>query len=247
MTTPGTVSGTNNFFLSNGQILLEAFARLGIDDPAIVRNKIREATISLNLELQRFGSPARGANLWKVLYGLTINPVVGQAVYAIDPSYLAITEMNFTTVNGNGAGYNLDRIMTPITREQYMMIPNKLQPGQPTQYWFQRIPVQQVTIWTPPQQGAPNYLFTYNAIQRIDDANLGGGEYPDVPYRALDALCARLAYRLVKKVLPRSEWAVMLPAMKADADEAWADYATEDQEEGPMIITPNLSGYGRLG
>jgi hypothetical protein len=246
MAGPGSPSNTTNFGLSNGMLVLEAFERLGIDDPQIVRNKIRTATISLQLELQRFGSPARGINLWNVLENQVINLVEGQATYPIADNILAITDMWYSTINGNGAGYNLDRILTPITRQQYSQIPNKLQPGTPTQWWFQKLPDQQVTIWQPPSQAAPNYLIFYNALQRIDDANLGSGETPDVAYRALDAVCARLAYRLVKKVIPRQEWATVLPAMKADKEEADADFFTEDQEDGPMIIQPNVAPYGRL-
>lgn len=246
MPTPGQPSGTQNFGLSNGMLLLEAFERCGIDDPEIVRNKIRTAQISLNLELIRFCSPARGASLFNILYGQTITLVPGQAVYTIPASTLAITEMWYTTINGNGAGYNNDRIMVPITRTQYAMLPNKLQPGLPTQFWYERIPVPQVTIWQPPAQGAPNYQITYNALQRADDAGVTGGETPDVPYRALDALAARLAYRIAPKVLPRSEWGAVLPMLKQQADDAWADFATEDQEDGPMIMQPNVAAFARL-
>lgn len=246
MPTPGQPSGTTTFNLSSAQILLEGFERCGIDDPEIVRNKIRTAQISLNLELQRFGSPARGPGLWKILYGQVIPLVAGQAVYTLDPSILTVTEMWYTTINGNGAGYNNDRIMVPITRTQYAELPNKLQPGLPSQYWLEKLVVPQVTIWQPPAQGAPNYQLTYNALQRIDDAGITGGETPDIVYRAIDALCARFALRLAKKILPRSEWGAVLPLLKADADEAWADFTTEDQEDGPMIMQPNVAAFGRL-
>jgi len=75
----------------------------------------------------------------------------------------------------------------------------------------------------------------------IQDANLGGGERPDIVYRAIDALCARLAWRLAIKFAP-----AMTAARKDDATEAWNDFATRDQEMGGMVIQPNVSGYWRI-
>lgn len=246
MATPGTVSGTTNFLLTNGGVVVEAFHRLGIHSPELIRQHLLDARVSLNLELQRMSSPARGLNLWKVNYGQTLTLVVGQATYVLTPDVLAITEMWFRTVNGNGTGLPSDRIMTPLTRQQYSDIPNKLTNGLPNQYWFERLTIPQVTIWQPPSIAAPDYTVVYNTLTKIDDAGLGSGEIPDVVYRGLDVLCARLALRLMPKVLPRSEWATIRPMLKEDAQEAQDDFVADDQETGPMIITPNVAGYGRI-
>jgi hypothetical protein len=225
-------------------LLLEAVERCQVHDTAIVRDKMQSLRMSMNLEMIRWSNLQ--INLWKIVYGTQLNLVTGQSVYTLDPTLITLTEMWYTTVNGNGTGQNSDRIMVPITRTQYAMIPNKLTPGIPTQFWFERLPVPQVTIWEPPSQGAPAYVLSYNWMQRIQDVNFASGETPDLVNRAYDAFCACLAYRIAPKIIPRSEWATALPPLKAMRDEAWEEWATNDNETGPMTIAPNLGGYARM-
>ena len=199
---------------------------------------------SLNLELVDWSN--RGVNLWEIVQAqLTL--VAGQATYSLPSNLVVITEMYYTTVNGNGAGFNSDRIMIPITRTQYAMIPNKLQPGTPTQYWLERLETPVVTIWQPPFQGSPSYIINYNYLERIDDANVASGEIPDVPYRALEALTAGLAKRLAKKFAPAPLRQQIIAETATDFTEAWNNFVSNDQEDGPMIMQPNLGGYGKMG
>lgn len=240
VTTPGTSSGAYTFTMTNAGIVEEAFDRIQIRPAALTRHHLISARTSLNLELQRWSN--LGINLFKIISG-TIELVTGQATYTLQTDLVTLTEVYFTTVNGNGSGYNSDRILSPVTRTQYAMIPNKLQPGTPTQFWFERLATPQITLWQPPFQGAPSYVVNWYGLQRIQDAGLGSAETPDIVYRALDALCAALAARLAVKFSPPQ----VQQMRKAEAMEAWNDFATNDQELGPMIIQPNLSGYSRMG
>jgi hypothetical protein len=72
----------------------------------------------------------------------------------------------------------------------------------------------------------------------MQDANLSGGETPDIPYRWLDALCAGLSHRLARIYAPTLE-----QLRKADADEAWKVAATQDTENVPLVLAPNLRSY----
>lgn len=186
-----------------------------------------------------------GPNLWRITSG-TINLVQGQLDYTMPANLVTMTEMYYTTVNGNGAGYNSDRIMVPINRTQYAMIPNKAQPGIPTQFWFQYVNPPQVTIWQPAFSPAPNYVLNWYGLARIEDANLGSGETPDVLFRGLEALCAEMALRLAETWLDMSLWDRLYPALQKRASMAWDNFASIDQEQGPMIIQPNLAGYGQI-
>lgn len=244
MATPGTSSGTQTFSPSNAQIVFEAFDRIGIRPPEVTRHHMQSAQTSFNLELQAWSNRG-GVNLWEMVQAqLTL--VEAQATYTLPQNLVTITEMFYTTVNGNGAGYNSDRIMVPITRTQYAMIPNKLQPGTPTQYWLERLESPVVTIWQPPFAGTPAYVINYNYLQRIDDAFLASGQIPDIVYRATDALCAALAYRLAVKFAAPERAAALVPFLKGEAQEAWNDFVTNDQEDGPMIMQPNVGGYANM-
>jgi hypothetical protein len=243
MAAPGSSSGTQTFFLANSEIVFEAFDRAHIRVPEITRHHLLSARRSMNLELQKWSN--RGIMLWEETAAQLIL-FAGQATYTLPSNLVTITEMYFTTINGNGVGYNSDRIMVPITRQQYMMIPNKLQPGQPTQYWLQRLEQPVVNIWQPSFQGAPNYVINYNYLRQISDVGIGSGETPDIVYRALDALCAAMAFRMAAKFTPAQEAVALVPFLKAEAMEAWDAFVTNDQEEGPIMIQPNFGGYARM-
>lgn len=239
MPLPGDTSGTYDFEMSNAQILSEAFDRIQIRGPALTRAHLISARQSLQLELQRWSN--LGTNLWKIDSG-TINLVAGTGTYVLPQQLELLTDLWFRSVNGASATDDTDRIMLPITRSQYAAIPTKGMTGQPSQYWYQRLPTSQITIWPVPQQGAPDYVLNWFGMLRIQDAGIGSGETPNIVYRAYDALCAALAYRLAIKYAS----AEMQAARKAERDEAWADFTYNDQESGSALVSPNLSGYARV-
>lgn len=243
MTIPGQSSGAQSFFLSNSEVLFEAFDRVMVRPSEITVHHLASGRRSMNLELQAWSN--LGINLWEVVQAqLTV--VAGQPTYTLPQNLVTIMEMYWTTVNGNGSGQNFDRIMVPLTRTQYAMIPNKKQPGIPTQYWLERLESPVVTIWQPAFQGAPAYTINYNYLQRIDDADLGTGETPDIVYRALDALCAGTAARLAKKFAPPQARQQIVAETKEDAITAWNNFVSNDIEDGPLIMQPNLGGYARM-
>jgi len=239
-----TSSGTYSWQISNGGLVIEAFSRCRIHPSAITRHHLNEARVSLQLELQSW-SVRGGPNLWEVFSG-TINLVPNQIVYTLPTKMVTLTELWYTAVNANGSGQNSDRIMVPITRTQYAMIPNKSQPGTPTQFWFERLQVPQISIWEPAYAGAPQYVLNWFGLQRIQDANLGSGETPDVVYRGLEALCAGMALRLADKFLDMTLWDKLFPRIEKNAMTAWNDFVSEDQETGPLIMQPNVGQYGRM-
>jgi len=238
-------SGTYNFAMANTSVVLEAFDRIQKPPPVLTRHMLVSARNSLNLELAAWSNA--GMNFWETTGG-TINLAVGTGTYTLPTNLVTMTELWYSTVNGGGTGVNNDRIMVPITRTQYSMIVNKNQQGIPTQYWFQMLETPQVTIWEVPFVGAPNYVLEWYGMQRVQDANLAGGETPDIPYRAIDALCARMALRLCEKfgpVNPQARQAMMMEK-KAAADEAWELLMRRDQEPGPMTINANIAAYGKM-
>lgn len=244
MTTPGQPSGTYLFDPANAQLVLEAYDRIGMRPADLNRHHFISARMSLNLELQAWSN--KGVALWEITTGTInlANPVsgVGQAVYTLPSTLIMLTELWFTTVNGNGSGLNSDRWMEPITRTQYAMLPNKLQPGQPTQYWYQRLtPTTQISVYPTAQAGAPNYLLNWFGLSQIQDAGIASGETPNIPYRAFDALSAGLTKRLAEKFKPD-----MYVAKKAIADEAWVEFTANDDEPGPLIVQPNIAAYARM-
>lgn len=234
--TLGTTSNTNLFNPPISDIFLESFERCGIRGTALTRRHMISAKRSLNLELATWSN--RQVDLWQVVGPTTISLVAGQATYNINANSEAILDVYFTTVNGGGTGVNIDRIMLPISRTQYAMIPNKLQAGTPTVYWYNKQIQPTITFWEPPETGSPSYQVNYYYLQRIQDAAPVNGQIPQVPYRFTDALCAGLARRLARKFAPP-----LYDTLKQEAAEAWLEAIGNDIENAPVQISPTVAGY----
>ena len=237
-----TSSGTYNFGLDNGSLVVESFERLGIMPVELTRQHFLSSRRSLNLEMQAWTN--RGVNLWEV-QSFTVELAVGQITYAagaglanIPQQIQNLLELYYTVINGGGSGVNTDRIMLPIGRDDYAAYPNKLQQGTPTTYWYQKLEVPQVTVYQAPIEGYPTVQLGGNALLRMQDANINGTETPDIPYHAIDALCDGLAVRLARKFAPTR----MRDAVEA-AKQSWSDFVTMDQEDAPRSFDMDFSGY----
>lgn len=243
-----STSGTYNFTLPNASVVLEAFDRIGIQPPQVSRHMLASARTSLNLEFIDWENS--GFNFWKLTSG-SLTLVAGTGTYLMPSNLVTVEEVYYSQVNALGTGVNSDRMLTPITRDQYAMITNKNQQGVPTQYWFQMLQTPQITLWEVPQSGqaAPNYTVSWYGLQQMQDANLGVGEVPDVARRGIDALCARMAVRLAEKFGPKDPNArtQMMMEKKTLAAEAWDKFARRDQEPGAMSYRPNIRAYARMG
>lgn len=242
-----TSSGTYGFSISNASVVFEALDRIGIRPTQVEPHHLISARLSINLEMLAWSN--KGFPLWEVISG-TIPLVAGQAVYTLPANLVTLTELWYSQVNAGGTGVNQDRIMIPITRTHYASIVNKLQTGIPTQYLYQMLSTPQVTVWEVPAAGAvaPGTVLQWYGLSQPQDANLGGGETPDIAYKATDALISGLALRLAEKFGPTEPNArkALLLEKKAFADDAWDNMVRRDQEPGATTFRPEMSSYGRM-
>lgn len=229
-----TSSGTYNFALTNGESVIAAFERVQIRAPSIRQEHMFTARRELNLLLSEWAN--KQVNLFKVELN-SIPLVVGTPSYSIPAKTVMILDA-WVTVN-SGTPQATDLYITPISRTEYASMANKLTPGRPTTYWFDRLIAPVIYPWPVPDSSGP-YVLNYFACVQMQDANLAGGETPDVPYLWLDALVAGLAHRLSRTYRPEVE-----AIRKADAKEAWETAATQNTENVPLYIVPGIGGYYR--
>lgn len=178
---------------------------------------------------------------------LGANPVLSVAdashftisTYQTAVSTATVTENNgLEQFMGQTAGVDpIDYIMTPLGRTDYAQIPDKAVQARPTTYWFNRQINPNITMWQVPDQNGPYELRAYR-MRQIQDANYTMGQTPDIPYRALDALCKRLAYRLAMKYAKP-----MMTMLKGEADMAMSLLQTSDVEDATIMILPSFEGY----
>lgn len=94
-------------------------------------------------------------------------------------------------------------------------------------------------MWPVPDQTG-TFTLNYYACTQVQDTNLAGGETPDIPYLWLDAYIAGMAHRFARVYKPELE-----AMRKADAKEAWTIAATQNVENTPTVLAPQISGYYR--
>jgi hypothetical protein len=233
-----TSSGTYNYALSNGEAVLAAYDRVEVRAPMIRQEHMLTAKRELNdlfVELSN-----RGVNLWKVQLN-SINLTQGTATYSIPSNVVMILDAERSINTGQSNQTNI--YMTPISRTEYASYPVPQQQGPPTVYWFDRLIAPTVTFFPTPDGNGP-YVFNYYAAIQLQDANLPGGETPDLPYRWLGVLVAGLARRFGRVYRPQGvdliAWRNLL---KQEFDEAWGIAATQDTENVPLVFAPAISAY----
>lgn len=227
-------SGTYNFSVSNGEAVLAAFERVRVRAPSIRHEHMVTARRELNLMFVEWSN--KQVNLFKVEQFSTAL-TAGTPSYSVAPRVVMILDAWIST--GSGASQT-DLYVTPMSRTEYASLAVKSTPGRPTSYWFDRLISPLVYPWPVPDSSGP-YTLNYFACVQIQDANLQGGETPDVPYLWLDALVKGLAHRLAQcGYSPELE-----QARKQDAMEAWNVAAAQNVENVDVYLAPAISTYYR--
>lgn len=174
----------------------------------------------------------------------TIATIIDSNNFTITSPYAAGSSANAYENSGNAqiatqqaTQIPIDRIMAPMSRDDYAALPNKPQQGFPTTYWFDRLINPTITLWEVPDGNGP-YQLQYYRFRQIQDADAKNGQTVEVPYRFLEPFCASVAYHFAMKWKPMSA-----PALKTYADGVWAEAAAEDRERVSTYLQPDLSGY----
>lgn len=227
-------SGTYDFSISNGETVLAAYERLKIFPPSITQKHMSSARREMNLLLAEAAN--KQVNLWKVDL-VTQALTAEQETYDVSPATIMILDAWIAT--NAGAASSADMYITPVSRTEYASFSNKATPGRPTCYWFDRLINPTITIWPVPPTS--DFTLSYYRVRQMEDANLAGGETPDIPYRWYDWFVAGLAHRLAR-TYATTEVEVL---RKADAKEAWDIAAAQDTENVALTLAPTISGYYR--
>ncbi len=227
-------SGTYDYAISNGEVVLNAFSRIKVYPTEILQHHMMMARQELNLLLAEAAN--KQVNLWKV--DLVSVPLLsGRATYDVQPRTVMILDAYIS----QGLSPNVqDLFITPVSRTEYASFSNKETPGRPTSFWFDRLISPTITLWPVPNQDA-TYTLKYYRCTQMQDANLASGETPDLPYRWIDWFAAGMAHRLSRHFADLQ----MEQARKADAMEAWTIAAAQDTENAPLTLAPNISQYFR--
>ncbi|HZS57528.1 MAG TPA: hypothetical protein VFA65_24220 [Bryobacteraceae bacterium] len=226
-----TTSGTTAFAPSIADLALNAWSRIQIKPAALTQDHCLQLRLEGNLLQAEWAND--GILLWKeTLQQQALTQ--GTGTYSIPSSVVMITEA-YISVDSPA----LNRFITPFSRTDYASLSYPTQQGFPTSYWFDRILSPTITLWPIPD-GNATYTLNFWSYSQIQDATFAGGNQPDVPYLALDAFAAGLAYRLARHFAPSLE-----AIRKADYLDAWGKFSKQYTENVPLYVSPALDNYFR--
>tara|TARA_R110000824_G_scaffold124878_2_gene283698 strand:- start:204 stop:959 length:756 start_codon:yes stop_codon:yes gene_type:complete len=234
------------------ELVEEAYERAGLE----LRSgyDMRTARRSLNFLLLEWQN--KGINLWTVEEASSadvnapapIELLKGVSTYNIAGDTIGLLDVIIRTNWGNSSTQN-DFLMNRISEPTYATIPNKLNEGQPLQYYFNRrqianynadAPTTQysnITVWPVPDQTS-QYRIYYWRMKRISPIGNGGASTTAVPDRFLPAMVAGLAYQIATK---RPEAAQRVPMLKQQYDEIFREAAEEDRVKTSARFVPGNS------
>jgi hypothetical protein len=229
VTQPSNSSGSFGFFPSLGEVTLNALSRIRLRGPMVLAEHLHQAWMEANLMQVEWSN--RGPNLWKV--SETVFDITSDAAtYPIASTTIMV--LNVTIGTGDPPNEQ-ELTITPMTRQEYTMQPNKMQQGRPTTFWFDRQISPSITLWPWPNQTYHCHVWSFG--QQFDAVQRGAMQM-DIPYRWLDAAAAGLAARLAVHYAQDLE-----SARKAMAEDAYKTAATQDTEDGSIYLLPMVQSY----
>lgn len=232
-------SNTYAYGPAASNLMLTAFGRCLMRRAELTTQHLADAENEANL-LQVTWANAQ-PNLWtSELY--TVNLTAGDGDYDLPARMIAIQAAYLNVTSGD---VSTDRILWPLSVFEYASLPNKTQEGPPTSYWYDRTITPSIKLWPVPDDAA-TYVLKFRILHQIQDVSLRSGTNLDLPYRWLDAWVAALAARL-GAIYPDALIKAFGPNgvndLRAQADKAWANAATEDKERVPMYLNCATSMY----
>ena len=213
-------SGSTNFELNVAEIIEEAYERCGLE--ARTGYDFKSARRSLNLMFAEWAN--RGVNLWTVQQG-TQALTAGTATYALTSAYTDLLEV---VLRRSGTDYELSR----MSRGEYLTIPNKTTQGRPSQFYFNRQTIPEITLWATPDSSTDTLVYYY--IKRIEDADTLVNT-ADTPFRFYPCMIAGLAYYIAMKKAPDR-----IQLLKAVYEEEFQRAADEDEDRVPLKLQPSM-------
>jgi hypothetical protein len=128
-----------------------------------------------------------------------------------------------------------------LNRDDYVNQSNKVFPGRPSNYWYQRdLPQPIMHLWPAPNAVAEQaQLIVWRQRQIMDTANLQ--QEVEVPQRWLEAICARLAAK-VAETTPAVQ-IELIPVLEAKASEAERQAREGDNDGSSTKINPGIGVY----
>lgn len=165
-----------------------------------------------------------------------IDPAYSTRYFRITDSTEGIDSLNFAQVRVASTMHEIP--LSPMNRDDYFAMPNKRQPGQPNQYFFEKTVQPSLNLYPEPNSSVGHLVVRrHRQVQDVGTMQ----DTLEIPSRWYDptiwSLAKVLAYELpgVEKER-RIEIAAFAAVVVKEAEDAESDGA-------PFFLRPNISGY----
>lgn len=135
------------------------------------------------------------------------------------------------------ASFPEDIQLFPMSRTEWMSIPNKTTQGRTTSFWTDRQISPVMNFWPVFDQNGP-YEIVFRASQYVQTADITGGQVLNCPARFLESFTSDLAAHLAMKWNPER-----VADLRSYAAEQWQLAAGEDIEKVSLYLQPDFAGY----
>lgn len=228
-----TSSQTTLFAPSVADLMVQAYQRCLVKPSALTPQHLADGRLNANLLLAEWSN--QQPHLWKVdLYDLAL--LADTAEYLL-PAVTILTLDVYLRQEQNGSV--VDRLIYPISRDDYASYPNKDMTAPPAVYWFDRLITPKITFYPTPDLDLTYTCRIYRVIQ-TDDANPAGAQTPDMPLRFQAAFVSGLAARLAETYAPE-----MYEKLEQRHKERYASAIIQDQEVANWELYPGISDFFR--
>lgn len=218
-------TGTYNFAPTNADLVDEAFERCGVDPASLVARHLLSARRSIQLMLVEWANS-------EVLQWKVDRETLTLTASDYDINLPTATQDVLTVVlRRDGA----DTQLMPMSRTEYLTIPDKTQTGRPDRYFIDKQRDTKVMyLWPSPENSTD--VIVYDRLIWHEDVG-GAKDQSDVPREFLEVFASDLAARLALKYATDR-----LETLEALRDRAWTHAMEENRERTDISLTLR---YGR--
>lgn len=226
-----TSSGTYAFSPAYSEVVKTALGQIGIRGPAITQEHLWDAGQAGNYILSEW------SNLQPLLWK---SELISQALTASDPTYTLparVVMVLVAYIDTTSGSTTTSRVLGPLSTTEFASLPNKLQEGVPTSYWFNRLATPEISPWPVPDSNGP-YTLQMRCVSQVQDVSIPSGVTQDIPYRAFAAFLDGLSWRLAISHKPELE-----DKRFAMYQRSWGIFSGNDVENTPVYVIPDLNSY----
>lgn len=236
-----TTSGTSDFNITGGQLILYAYSLIGLRRTELLAQHMEDARLALNMLQASWGNDT--PNLWTVEL-VSVDLTEGVATYNVDADTIMVLDAYLRTGDLDDVASLSDRIIWPLSRTEYAAMPNKSLSGAPTTFWFNRLLAPTITLWPVPDTTSSDndvHQLQYYRCKVMDDALVPNGVTLDIPRWWQLAIAFGLADLLAFSYPPEDPG--VADKIAARALRELSNAKEQDTENVPLFLMPQVSSY----